>query len=73
MVILTCQESKEVLDHVLFGILRYDKNDTDHPVVSAFCEAQIYDINEFDSIDEQSLEALTYKAKDPTDNTRYVC
>ena len=59
------------MKHLLFTVLDYP-NDTNHPVVSAFCDAQISNVDNFDLLDNATIKLLTYKEKDNKNPSQYT-
>ena len=70
--VTTRDEQVNILKHLLFNVLGFDENDTEHPVVKSLTENDIKTVSDFEALEETEINQLMYTKTDAATNT-YSC
>ena len=65
----TRDEQVNILKHLLFNVLSFDENDTEHPVVKSLTENDIKTVSDFEGLEETEINQLMYTKTDAATNT----
>ena len=67
--VTTRDEQVNILKHLLFNVLSFDENDTEHPVVKSLTENDIKTVSDFEGLEETEINQLMYTKTDAATNT----